>query len=69
MTESRKRLATSVECKPVAYDRSIRQSSEGFILTLRIDGESIDVLSDSLVKAQALMNTFPPEVYHGLCEK
>jgi hypothetical protein len=63
-----KRLDSSVECKPVAYDRSIRRSPEGFILTIRADGDSIDVLKDSLVKAQAVMNTFPTEVYHP-CEK
>ena len=56
---------TSDKYEPVLWDRSIRRTPSGFVLTLRADGEVTTIRKHTLLEAQAVMDLFPDEVYLG----
>lgn len=60
-----KRLATIVECKAAAYDRSIRLVDGVYEFTLRVNNESLMFQRASLKSAQRMMEMFEPEVFEG----
>lgn len=60
-----KMLATIVEYKAVAYDRSIIPQPDGYSFVLRVDDESITFYHKSLKEAQDIMEMFESEVFEG----
>jgi ABC-type microcin C transport system permease subunit YejE len=61
-----KMLATTVEYKAIAYDRSIILQPDGnYTFVLRVDDETLTFYGKSLKEAQDMMEMFESEVFEG----
>jgi predicted solute-binding protein len=61
-----KMLATIVEYKAVAYDRSIIKQTDGsYDFVLRVGDETLTFHDKSLKEAQDMMEMFESEVFEG----
>lgn len=63
--ESQRKLGTSVEYEPVAWDVSIVKSGVSFLLNIRADSNTLSLPMPSLIAAQREMDLIGVKCYCG----